>query len=105
MNAEVQSYIDAVPEGKPLFDLLHALVLSLYPDAEVSISEQIPTYKVRGTRIALGYWKNGVSLYNGRLRINEFKATDTIPVAALREAIHRAIEQSGSTPASETQGK
>lgn len=31
MDKEVQLYIDAVPEGKPLFDQLQKLILERYP--------------------------------------------------------------------------
>ena len=34
MNKEVQRFVDAVTdERRPLFDLLHTLILSLYPEA------------------------------------------------------------------------
>ena len=116
MNAEVQNYIDAVPEGKPLFDQLQGLILSLYPDAEVAISEQIPTYKVRGRKIGLGYWKRGVSLYLARQHdVDEFedehqaadsgvdcinfKVSDVVPMPVLKQVIRNAIEHGADIPA------
>ena len=64
MNQEVQSFMDAVPaDRKPLFDRLHALITGLYPDAEVVISNAVPTYRAKPGWVALGYWKSGVSLY------------------------------------------
>lgn len=64
MNKEVQRYMDAVPEEqRPLFDKLYALIMGLYPNAEVVISYQIPTYRVKSGWVALGYWKDDVSLY------------------------------------------
>ncbi|MGH3005805.1 MAG: hypothetical protein ACRDOS_07895 [Gaiellaceae bacterium] len=64
MDEAVQRYIDAISaEQKPLFDRLQTLILELYPDAEIVISYQIPTYKARGGQLSLGLWKSGVSLY------------------------------------------
>ena len=111
MNKEVQLYVDAVPdERKPLFDRLHALIMGLYPNAEVVMSYRIPTYRAKSGWVALGSWKDGVSLYtNGAHHIAEFKAkypaiktgkgsinfkiTDVVPVAALKRVIRHAIEQ------------
>ncbi|HKY14652.1 MAG TPA: DUF1801 domain-containing protein [Microthrixaceae bacterium] len=59
-----QAYIDDIaPDNRPLFDRVHDLVLEAYPDAEVVISYQIPTYKVGGRRLYVGAWKHGISLY------------------------------------------
>ncbi len=102
MNKEIQRYVDAVPEDrKLLFDQLHALIMGLYPNAEVVMWYQIPTYRAKSGWVALGYWKNGVSLYtNGPHHIAEFKAkypaiktgkgsinfkvADVVPVATLK---------------------
>ena len=109
MHNEVRLYIDAVPEGKPLFDQLHALILALYPDAEVVISSQIPTYKAKSGGVALGYWKHGVSLYTNSSEYVEefiekhpafktdegsinFKVTEAIPVTDIKKIIRRAFE-------------
>ena len=111
MHEEVRLYIDAVPEGKPLFDQLHGLILALYPDAEVVIASQIPTYKVKSGEgeVALGYWKHGVSLYTGSSRLIKefkekhpafktgadsinFKVTDAVPAYDLKEIIKQAVE-------------
>ncbi|MGQ0569356.1 MAG: DUF1801 domain-containing protein [Armatimonadota bacterium] len=83
--------------------------MSLYPNAEVVMSYQVPTYRAKSGWVALGYWKDGVSLYtNGPHHIAEFKAkcpaiktgkgsinfkvTDSVPVAALKKVIKHAIE-------------
>jgi hypothetical protein len=73
------------------------------------ISSQIPTYKARTGQVALGYWKNGVSLYTrgseyvekfmekhpafktGEDSIN-FKVTDAIPVTDIKKIIRYAFE-------------
>lgn len=112
MDEAVQRYIDAIPpEQRPLFDRLQSLILELYPDAEVVISYQIPTYKARGGRVSLGLWKDGVSLYttgpqyietfkskhlqvkSGKASLN-FRLTDDLPEQDLREVIRQAIEGS-----------
>jgi uncharacterized protein YdhG (YjbR/CyaY superfamily) len=109
MDPAVQQYIDAIPDGhRPLFDHLQSLILELYPDAEIRISYQIPTYKVGRGRVYLGLWKNGVSLHavdvktfkqrhpsikTGKGSLN-FKLTDELPEADIREVIKRAINRS-----------
>ena len=110
MNKEVRRYADAIPEDRrPLFDKLHALILGLYPDAEVVMSYQIPTYRAKSGWAALGYWKAGVSLYtNGPHHIAEFKAdhsamktgkgsinfkaSDVVPAGARKKVIKHGIE-------------
>jgi uncharacterized protein YdhG (YjbR/CyaY superfamily) len=111
VNSDVQRFIDAVPaDRKPLFDQLHTLIMDLYPDAQVVMSYQVPTYRAKSGWVALGYWRNGVSLYtNGPHHIAEFKAeypavktgkgcinlkaTDVPPVAALKKVIRHAMER------------
>jgi hypothetical protein len=108
-DAAVRSYVEAIPESKrPLFDRLQALILELYPDAEIFISYQIPTYRVGRARVFLGVWKGGVSLHavdaasfkqrhpsikTGKGSLN-FKVTDELPEADVREVIKRAISRS-----------
>lgn len=109
-DKDVQRYVNAVPKDrKPLFDKLQALILSRYPNAEVVMSYQIPTYRAKSGWVGLGYWRDGVSLYtNGPSHIAEFKAkypaiktgkgsinlkvTDEVPVTALKKVIKHAIE-------------
>src|SRR5712692_1530165 len=108
MDRAVQSYIDAIPESKrPLFDRLQSLILELYPDAEIVISYQIPTYRVGRARVYLGVWKSGVSLHavdaeafnqrhpsikTGKGSLN-FKITDELPEADIRDLITRAMSR------------
>jgi uncharacterized protein YdhG (YjbR/CyaY superfamily) len=64
MDDAAQDYIDAIPaEHRPLFDRVHRLILEVHPDAEVAISYGIPTYKVDRSRLYVGSWKHGISLY------------------------------------------
>jgi len=110
MDKEVQSYVDAVPEErKPLFDKLRALIVGLYPNAEVVMSYRIPTYRAKSGWVALANQKHYVSLYtNSERHIAEFRAqypaiktgkacinfkeTDPVPAAALKKVIRHAIE-------------
>ena len=110
MNKEVQRYVDSIPqERKPLFDKLHKLILSLYPNAEVVMWFRMPTYRAKSGWVALANHKHHISLYtNGKHNIAEFKAkypkmktgtgcisfkdTDPVPVTALKKVIKHAIE-------------
>jgi hypothetical protein len=108
MDPTVQRYIDAIPERhRPLFDRLQLLILALYPNAEIVLSYQIPTYKVGRRRVFLGLWKGGVSLHGvpvedfkqrhpsiktGKGSLN-FKLTDELPEADIRDVITRAMER------------
>ncbi len=110
MNKEVQRFVDAVPDDRrPYYDKLHALIMGMYPNAEVVIAYGIPTYKAKSGRVGLGYWKGGVSLYTyGAHHLEEFrgqypaiktstgtinlKLSDSVPVAALKKVIKHSIE-------------
>ena len=64
MDDEVRQYIEAIPAGqRPLFDRLHQLIVTVYPDVAVSFSYKMPTYTSGGRRLHLGVWKHGVSIY------------------------------------------
>jgi hypothetical protein len=109
MDPAVQGYIDAIPDRqRPLFDRLQSLILELYPDAEITISYGIPTYKIGRRRVYLGLWKAGVSLHavpvetfrqrhpsikTGKGSLN-FKVTDELPEADIRAVIRSAINPS-----------
>ena len=111
MEPAVQRYIDAIPERqRPLFDRLQSLILELYPNAEIVISYQIPTYRVGRRRVFLGLWKGGVSLHGvpveafkqrhpaiktGKGSLN-FKLTDDLPEADIRDVIKHAMENGSS---------
>jgi uncharacterized protein YdhG (YjbR/CyaY superfamily) len=110
MDNLVQNYFDSVPEDrKSLFDQLHKLILSLYPEAELVMSDPILTYRARSGWVGLGYWKDGVTLYtSGPVHIGEFNAkhaaiktgkgsinfrlTDEVPLEDLKKVITHAIE-------------
>ncbi len=110
VNKEVKRYIDAVsPERKRLLEQLHAIILGLYPDADVDMSYRMPTYKAKDGWVAIANQKHYVSLYTcGAHHIAEFKKqhpkiktgtscinlkiTGPIPVPALKRVIRHAIE-------------
>ena len=115
MDKGVQGYFDAVPEDrKPLLGRLHALIMDLYPDAEVRMWYRMPTYRARSGWVALANQKHYVSLYtNGAHHIAGFKArypsiktgtgcinlkvTDPFPVAALKRVVRHAMEHPATT--------
>jgi len=52
MDEAVRTYIDGIdPANRPLFDRLHGLILSAYPDADLVLSYRMPTYKVGRRRL------------------------------------------------------
>jgi uncharacterized protein YdhG (YjbR/CyaY superfamily) len=64
MNDAVQDYIEAIaPAHRPAFDRIHRLVLESYPDVELLITYQMPTYQVGKYRLYVGAWKNWVAIY------------------------------------------
>jgi len=112
VDKEVRRYLDTVSQDrKPIVEKLHNLIVGLYPRAQVDMSYRMPTYKVKDGWVAIANQKRYVSLYTcgahhiagfkekypgirtGKGCIN-FKATDQIPVAAVKAVIKHAIEQS-----------
>jgi uncharacterized protein YdhG (YjbR/CyaY superfamily) len=64
VDADVRAYVDAIPpEHRPLFDRLHGLILAVHPEAAVTISYKMPTYRVGSHRLYVGAWAHGLSLY------------------------------------------
>ena len=64
MDEAVREYVDAITaEHRPLFDRLHAIITGEFPDAQVTLSYKMPTYKVGDRRLYLAAWRHGVSLY------------------------------------------
>ncbi len=61
------AYIDAIdPARRALFDRLHGILLEEHPDTEVTLSYDMPAYRVGTRRLNLGVWKHGVSVYGWR---------------------------------------
>jgi hypothetical protein len=60
----VRGYIDALsPEQRPLFDRVHGLITDGYPDVDVVLAYDMPTYVVDGRRLHVAVWAHGVSIY------------------------------------------
>jgi uncharacterized protein YdhG (YjbR/CyaY superfamily) len=76
MDQAVQAYLDGIAPGhRPLFDRMHRLILTAYPEADVVISYRSPTYKVGRRRLHVGVWQHGVSMYGwGQDRDDGFTA-------------------------------
>jgi hypothetical protein len=67
VNDEVRRYIEEIPVARrPLFERLHALMLEMHPDAEMTLAYGMPAYRVGRRRLNLGVWQHGVSLYGWR---------------------------------------
>ena len=110
MDERVQRFINEIPaDKKPMFNELQELILSMYPNAEITISYGVPTYKTGTGWVALGDWKGGVSVYpHGRQPVAAFrkkhpeiktsagtinlKINEAIPVDDIKEAIRHAME-------------
>ena len=74
MNKEVKKYISEIPAGrKDRFDILHSLILALYPDASVDMQYRMPTYRKGDGWVALANQKNYISLYTCGYHIESFK--------------------------------
>jgi uncharacterized protein YdhG (YjbR/CyaY superfamily) len=67
MDDALQTYLDGIPDAhRPLFDRIEALVRGTFPDAELLLSYRMPTFRVGDSRLYVGVWKHGVSLYGWR---------------------------------------
>jgi uncharacterized protein YdhG (YjbR/CyaY superfamily) len=112
LNNQVADYFGALSEQRQqIVVALHALIVQLYPDAEVDMSYTMPTYKAHGGWVALASQKHYVSLYTcaahhiaefkqqypsiktGKACIN-LKVIDPLPLEALKKVIRSAMETS-----------
>jgi uncharacterized protein YdhG (YjbR/CyaY superfamily) len=61
----VDEYIEAQPEDvRPILQVVRDTIRSAVPDAEESISYQIPAYRLQGARVVyFAGWKKHFSLY------------------------------------------
>jgi len=67
VDAAAQDYIDAIaPQHRPLFDRLHGLIMQSHPDAELTLSYDMPTYRLEGRKLHVAVWKHGLSIYGWR---------------------------------------
>ena len=64
MNADVTAYFNALPaDRRPLVVALHGLITKLCPEAEISMSWGMPTYREGDGWVSLANQKYYVSLY------------------------------------------
>ena len=64
MDDDVQRYIDAIPiDHRPLYDRVQRLIFEAQPDASVTMSYNMPTFRIGRRRLYIATWKHGVSLY------------------------------------------
>ena len=111
MHTGVEIYIQSVPpERSERFRRLHALILELYPEADVDMQYKMPTYRVGEGWVALANQKHYISLYTcGEHHIAAFRKkhpkistgkgcirfrdSDPMPLAALKQVIRHAMRQ------------
>jgi uncharacterized protein YdhG (YjbR/CyaY superfamily) len=75
MDDEVRRYRDEITtEHQPMFDHLHRLITDTCPDAEVTLSYGMPTYRVGRRRLNVAIWAHGLSLYVSPSRDGGFSA-------------------------------
>ncbi len=111
MNIEIENYFKTVSvDRRERFNILHSLIVKLYPAVVVDMSYKMPTYKVGEGWVALANKKNYISLYTcshhhiesfkennpgiktGKGCIN-FKDKDDLPIKDIKQVIKHAIEQ------------
>ena len=110
MLEAVEIYFKAIPpERSERFNRLHAVILELYPDAQVDMKYKMPTYRVEDGWVALANQKRYISLYTcgyhhiesfkqiypgiktGKGCIN-FKDKDDLPIKAIKQVIRHAMQ-------------
>ena len=110
MNRDVLNYIKALPKKRrERLEILHAMILELFPPAVVDMQYKMPTYHVGEGWVAIANQKDYVSLYTcgyhhiekfkkKHPRINagkgciRFKDNDALPLSDLKSVVRHAIE-------------
>lgn len=110
MPAAFQAYLSPLPpERKAVLAQLHRLILSLYPDAEITMQYRMPTYRAGEGWVAIANQKHYVSLYTcGACHIAEFrkkhpqirtgkgcinfKPGDILPETEIKQVVSHAME-------------
>ena len=82
----IDSYIAAQPEAvRPVLERLRVILRKALPDAEESISYQIPTFKIGGRAVIFfAGWKAHVSLYPATGRVASELAEEIAPCKVSR---------------------
>jgi uncharacterized protein YdhG (YjbR/CyaY superfamily) len=64
VDQEVVDYIaDIRAEHRPLFERVHGLILEACPQADVTLSYGMPTYRLGKGRLNVAAWRHGISIY------------------------------------------
>lgn len=64
VQPDARGYIDRIaPKHRPLFDRLHDLILATHPGVTVRMSYKMPVYELAESRLHVGVWSHGLSLY------------------------------------------
>lgn len=75
MEEAVRRYRDEMSsEHRTVFDRLHRLIAATCPDAELTLSYGMPSYRIGRHRLSIGAWKHGLSLYVSPNRDGGFSA-------------------------------
>lgn len=111
MNIEIKQYIDAVTDSRrALLKQLMAIIGEVYPHLPPTKWWGMVSYQKKPGWVALGYRKDGVSLYTcGAHHLIKFKADnpkiktgvgcinfrikDQIPVKDVQEVVRHALEE------------
>lgn len=111
VDKAVKKYFAELPiERREMVNALHAIVIDIYPKAQVDMKYKMPTYHIGDAWVAIANQKHHVSLYTcssshiaqfkqkhpeiktGKGCIN-FRVRDSLPLQHIRAVIKHAIEQ------------
>lgn len=112
MNREIKPYFTEIPkERQAHFKALHELIVSLFPQIQISMRFKMPTYELGQGWVAIANQKNYISLYTcGEHHLREFKGKhpkiktgkgcinfkpgSDLPLTDIKQVIRHAIEHS-----------
>ena len=110
MKHDVENYLQTAPlKRRERLQVLHLLILGLFPEAVINMQYKMPTYHVGEGWVAIANQKNYVSLYTcGYYHIEQFKTKhpevstgkgcirfkdrDVLPLSDLRFVVKHAIK-------------
>ena len=111
MRSDVEQYFEAVPGNRrERLNVLHELIIGLYPQASVDMSYRMPTDKHGQGWVALANQKSYISLYTcsyehirdfadkypaiktGKGCIN-FRDRDALPLTEIQQVVSHAMDQ------------
>lgn len=109
MNPKVDEYFDAAESSRrQRLDALHNAIIECFPDVQIDLKYNMPSYSYGKGWVAIANQKNYVSLYTcGESHLAEFKkrhpdfktgkgcinfrAKDTLPIDDIKRVIRHAI--------------